>query len=83
MDSGNKKATRVLYYVHDPMCSWCWGFRPVWQEVQQALNGKIEIRYLLGGLAPDNLEPMSEDMQINIRSNWQRIQKEIPGRESA
>ena len=71
----------TLYYVHDPMCSWCWGFRPVWDEVQAALAGKVNIRYLLGGLAPDTDEIMPDSMQRSIRSTWQRIQQEIPGTE--
>jgi putative protein-disulfide isomerase len=71
----------ILYYIHDPMCSWCWGFRPVWNEVQTDLAGKVNIRYLLGGLAPDTDEIMPESMQRSIRSTWQRIQQEIPGTE--
>ena len=23
----------TLYYFGDPMCSWCWGFRPVLEQV--------------------------------------------------
>ena len=68
----------VLYYVHDPMCSWCWGFRPAWTQVQQALAGIVNIQYVLGGLAADTDEPMSENMQNSIRDNWHRIQREIP-----
>jgi putative protein-disulfide isomerase len=75
------KALATLYYVHDPMCSWCWGFRPVWQQVQSALAGKLTIRYLLGGLAADSDMPMSADMQANIKDTWAHIQKEIPGTE--
>ena len=69
----------TLYYVHDPMCSWCWGFRPVWQEIQSALRDKVSVRYLLGGLAADNDLPMPADMQANIKNTWTRIQQEIPG----
>lgn len=69
----------TLYYVHDPMCSWCWGFRPVWAEVQEKLQDKVRIQYVLGGLAPDTDQPMSENMRISIHDNWQRIQREIPG----
>jgi putative protein-disulfide isomerase len=72
------KRLPTLYYVHDPMCSWCWGFRPVWKQVQQALNGMVKIQYVLGGLAPDTDQPMPENMQSNIRDNWQRIQQDIP-----
>jgi len=71
----------TLYYIHDPLCSWCWGFRPVWNEVQAALAGKVNIQYLLGGLATDSNDPMPESMQRSIRSTWQRIQQEIPGTE--
>lgn len=76
-----KESSAVLYYMHDPMCSWCWGFRPVWDQVQDALQDKVQIQYVLGGLAPDTDQPMSESMQINIRDNWKKIQQEIPGTE--
>ena len=74
-----KKST--LYYIHDPMCSWCWGFRHTWLKVIAKTNDDITIRYVLGGLAADTDEPMPEEMQKNIRETWRRIEKEIPGTE--
>jgi len=76
-----KQSLTTLYYIHDPMCSWCWGFRTVWDQVQNELQDKVRIQYVLGGLAPDTDQPMPADMQVSIRSNWQRIQREIPGTE--
>ncbi len=76
-----KESSATLYYVHDPMCSWCWGFRPVWDQVQDELQGKALIQYVLGGLAPDTDQPMPESMQISIRDTWKKIQQEIPGSE--
>ena len=73
--------SQTLIYIHDPMCSWCWGFRPVWQQVQRAVAGKLDVRYVLGGLAADTDEPMPEEMRLNIIDNWRRIQREIPGTE--
>jgi len=73
-----------LYYIHDPMCSWCWAFRPVWQELRALLDAKypeLEIVYLLGGLAPDSDAPMSAAMQAKIRAHWRRIQQVVPGTE--
>jgi len=73
-----------LYYIHDPMCSWCWAFRPVWQQLRALLDAnypEIEIVYLLGGLAPDSDEPMSAAMQTRIRAHWRRIQQVAPGTE--
>ena len=28
---------KTLYYVADPMCSWCWGFQPVLEKVKEAV----------------------------------------------
>jgi len=69
----------TLYYIHDPMCSWCWGFRDVWQKLQTQLTGKVNVEYILGGLAPDNNQVMPVDMQQTIENTWRRIQHEIPG----
>jgi len=71
----------VLYYIHDPMCSWCWAFRPVWTAVQKALPDTLEIKYLLGGLAPDSDSLMPAATQAMIRRHWHTIQKRVPGTE--
>ncbi len=73
--------TTTLYYVHDPMCSWCWGFKACWLKLQQQLPNHIKIQYLLGGLAADTHQPMAAAMQNNIQKTWQQIQKDIPGTE--
>lgn len=70
---------KTLYHCYDPMCSWCYGFSSVWQQVLAELDESIEVKYLLGGLAPDTEQPMPDEMQANIRDNWRRIQQEIPG----
>lgn len=69
----------VLYYIHDPMCSWCWGFKPILKALTNSLVNTVEIKYLLGGLAADSDIKMPEDMQMQIKSNWNKIQKTIPG----
>ncbi len=69
----------TLYYVHDPMCSWCWGFSKSWQGLLEALPDHIHIVRLLGGLAADSDEPMPENLQQSIASTWQHIQQQIPG----
>ncbi|ORU90513.1 MAG: thioredoxin [Cycloclasticus sp. symbiont of Poecilosclerida sp. M] len=69
----------VIYYVHDPMCSWCWAFRKTWQEVLQNLPEEFEVRNLLGGLAVDSNEPMPLELQQTISATWHRIQKHVPG----
>jgi len=74
-----KAGLETLYYVHDPMCSWCWAFRPVWLDIQAQLPASITVKYLLGGLAPDSDAPMPAAMQAAIRDHWQEIQLRVPG----
>lgn len=71
------KAT--LYYAHDPMCSWCWAFRPTWENIVKALPENLEVRRILGGLAPDSDQPMPQQMQHFLQSTWRNIQQRVPG----
>ncbi len=71
----------TLYYVHDPMCSWCWGFRPAWEQLRKALPETIELVTRVGGLAPDSGEPMAMGIRETLQATWQRIQQVIPGTE--
>jgi putative protein-disulfide isomerase len=63
----------VLYYLYDPMCSWCWGFKPVWEELRERLEGQVDIVYVVGGLAPETDTPMPVDMQIYLQQAWRKI----------
>ncbi len=67
-------STSILYYVHDPMCSWCWGHRPQWELLQAALPDSISVTNLVGGLAPDCDEIMSSVQQQAISGYWKKIE---------
>ena len=67
----------TLYYIHDPMCSWCWGYRPVWNALQQHLPVAIRIEYVAGGLAPDSDQPMPKEMQNAIQGHWHNIKAKL------
>ncbi len=68
-----------LVYVHDPMCSWCFGFENTRSRIFEALAGRLPVERLLGGLAPDSDEPMPEAMRQMLQQTWQRIEQTIPG----
>jgi putative protein-disulfide isomerase len=71
----------TLIYVHDPMCSWCWGFSDVYQQLVEQLPEEVDVLRLLGGLAPDSDVPMPESMQAMLQQAWQRIETMIPGKQ--
>jgi putative protein-disulfide isomerase len=69
--------TATLYYVHDPMCSWCWGFRPTWDALKHVLPDTVTVENVCGGLARDCDELMSEDMQRAIEGYWRTVQAQL------
>ncbi len=70
----------TLFYIHDPMCSWCWGFNKTWTTLRQKLEAdSIGITYVAGGLAPDSDQPMPSNMQTMLQNTWSRIEQAIPG----
>ena len=69
--------SNTLYYVHDPMCSWCWAYRPVLLQLRDHLPADIRWQNVLGGLAPDNDQPMPEDTRRMVQGHWQKIQSSL------
>ncbi len=63
-----------LRYFGDPMCSWCWGFKPV---LEQAEVEYPELRRItvMGGLRGEGDAPMDDQLMKMIRSAWVRIEE--------
>ena len=67
-----------LYYIHDPMCSWCYGFDRSLQGLRAQLPESIQLQKVLGGLAADSTEPMPAELQQQIQAGWRRIEARMP-----
>jgi putative protein-disulfide isomerase len=63
----------TIYYVGDPMCSWCWGFAPVLQGVKDVIPAEIPLVYVMGGLAKDSDEPMPQETREYIKGQWHLV----------
>ncbi len=63
----------ILYHVHDPMCSWCWGFRKVWEQLRAALPEPVTVVNVVGGLAPDTDQSMPQGQQKTIAGYWHDV----------
>ena len=63
----------TVYLIVDPMCSWCWGFRPVWDEFQGTLPDEVAVVDLMGGLAPDTEQPMDAPTRDYVQSAWRAV----------
>ena len=70
----------TLFYVYDPMCSWCWGYKPTWSFLEEQLKQKfpqLSIEYRLGGLAADTNDPMPEEMEDFLQKTWRQISQQL------
>ena len=62
----------TLYYFGDPMCSWCWGFKPVLEQIDREYPELRRVT-VMGGLRGGDPVPMDEDLAGMIQNAWQRI----------
>jgi putative protein-disulfide isomerase len=64
----------TLYYFGDPMCSWCWGFKPVLEQIDREYPELRRVT-VMGGLRGGEPIPMGEDLAAMIQNAWQRIEE--------
>lgn len=65
--------THALIYVADPMCSWCWGFSPVLEEIRRLYQERVTFQLMLGGLRPGNTERFDESRRAYILQHWHAV----------
>jgi putative protein-disulfide isomerase len=54
------------------MCSWCWGFREALKTFTDSL-GNHEMIYVMGGLAKDSDEPMTDEVREYVQNAWHAV----------
>lgn len=65
-----------LYYVVDPMCSWCYGFAPALKNVKDKLRDGVTMELVMGGLAPDSDVPMDEQTKGYVQHAWRAVEEQ-------
>jgi putative protein-disulfide isomerase len=65
----------ILWYFADPMCSWCWGFAPVIDEIKRHYGGKFKVALMLGGLRPGVTTPLDAALRDEILHHWREVQR--------
>ncbi len=66
--------TREFIYVGDPMCSWCWGFAPTLDRLQERYD--IPLRTVVGGLRPGaGAEQMGPALRELLLEHWSHVEE--------
>jgi len=60
-------------YVGDPMCSWCWGFAPVLERMEEIYE--IPIRVVVGGLRPGpEAQELDDRVAMTLAHHWEQVE---------
>jgi len=62
-----------LIYFSDPMCSWCYGFSTVIEEIGRAFGPALPIRVVMGGLRPGEEAPMTAAARQAVTGHWAKV----------
>jgi putative protein-disulfide isomerase len=65
--------TPHLIYFSDPMCSWCYGFSPVIEDIRHTFGRALPVRVVMGGLRPGTETPMTEEAKLEIADHWAHV----------
>ncbi len=60
-------------YVGDPMCSWCWGFAPTVEAIQERYEFALDI--VVGGLRPGPAAEPLDSLRPFLTKHWIEIEE--------
>lgn len=65
-------STRMVY-IMDPLCSWCWGFSPVFEALSAlAVKQGVAVEWVAGGLRQEQ-RPMDDAGRARTLGYWQQV----------
>lgn len=67
------RSNKLLLYIADPMCSWCWGFSPVMESIHEQYQDQVTIELRVGGLRPGNTERFDEHRREYTLEHWRAV----------
>lgn len=62
-----------LIYFADPMCSWCYGFSPVIDEIRRNFGRALPVKVVMGGLRPGTEQTMTEAAKAEVVGHWSHV----------
>ena len=63
-----------IFYIGDPMCSWCWGISPHVNALKRFANQEhIKMKLIMGGLRPGGGQKWDEQFKSYLKHHWQEV----------
>ena len=64
---------KELLFVVDPMCSWCWGFAPVMEQLCINLESEYTFSLVLGGLRTKGEMSWDARSKAYLLGHWEQV----------
>ena len=64
---------KELIFVLDTMCSWCWGFDPVIEELLKTKSDRFQFSLVLVGLRTKGEMPCNETSKEYLKGHWKQV----------
>jgi len=62
-----------LIFVIDPMCSWCWGFHPIIEELREKHSESYHFSLVVGGLRTKGEMSWNRESKLYLAQNWNAV----------
>jgi putative protein-disulfide isomerase len=66
---------KELIFVLDPMCSWCWGFAPVIEQLRETQSDNYDFSLVVGGLRTKGDMVWDESSKGYLKGHWEQVAK--------
>lgn len=71
-----KTKDATVFYVGDPMCSWCWGIAPTLKELEKyCMENNIKFKIIVGGLRAGGGDVWNSEFKSFLKKEWSHIQQ--------
>lgn len=68
------ESPREMYYIADPMCSWCYGFARVIQGIHATYQDRMQISLVTGGLRVGNTHRLTSALKETLVGHWRDVE---------
>ncbi|MDY0132956.1 MAG: DsbA family protein [Desulforegulaceae bacterium] len=65
---------KKIFYVGDPVCSWCYAFTDIFEEIKKEFSKDLSFSYLMGGLVFEREIVLDRALKRLLKKNWKEVE---------
>jgi putative protein-disulfide isomerase len=65
---------KKIFYVGDPVCSWCYAFTDIFEEIKKEFSKDLSFSYIMGGLVFEREIVLDRALKKLLKKNWKEVE---------